>query len=156
MLARAAATASVIFTMGCLLFSTLQMDSNAHWQVKKMLDIRATGGRGHMRTTMPPPLLKTLQAFHQQGSLKKETLAQVFHRLNDHAAVGSNIHKPYYDQDSLKTYIQALEPDKIILVSQEVYVRGKNPRFKNYNGQEGMIQEKCILTSKGITYESEN
>ena len=112
--------------------------------------------RGVMRHYTPSPLLKTLQAFHQQGAAKKENLQQLFQRLNDHATVRSNIHTPVYDRDSLKIFVQTLKPDTIILVSQEVQGRGKNPRFKNYNGLEGMIQEKCILTSKGIVYESEN
>jgi hypothetical protein len=155
-LACAAASAAVLFTAGCLLFSLVQSDSNAHWQTNTMIEIRSRIGRGTMSYYTTEHLLKTLQAYYQQGSQKKETLAQVFQRQNDHPIVGSNIHKPYNDGDSLKTYVQTLESDKIILVSQEVYVKGKNPRFKNYNGLEGMIQEKCTLTAKGIVYESEN
>jgi hypothetical protein len=44
----------------------------------------------------------------------------------------------------------------IELLSQETYVKGRDPQFKNHNGQVGMIQEKIILTEKGITYVPEN
>jgi hypothetical protein len=70
--------------------------------------------------------------------------------------VGINIYKSDFEGDSLKTFIQSLEPRRVVLVSQETYVNGRDPEFKNYNGQKGMIQEKCTLTEQGLNYESEN
>jgi hypothetical protein len=156
MKARVIATACFLLTLGAIIFSSIQMDKQSHWQADKILQIRGTIGRGVMMNKMPPPLFKTLKAFHEQGSIKKETIGQIFQRLNDNASAGSNITKPIYEGDSLKVFIKTLEPDRVELVSQETYVKGKNPQFDNYNGQKGMIQEKCILTARGITYESEN
>ena len=154
--ARIIVIACFLITLGAIIFSSIQMDMQSHWQSDKMLQIRGTIGRGVMMYKMPPPLFKTLKVFHEQGSIKKETLAQIFQRLNDHASVGSNINKPMYDGDTLKVFIKTLVPDRVELVSQETFVKGRNPQFNNYNGQKGMIQEKCILTARGIKYESEN
>jgi hypothetical protein len=144
------------FTLGGITFSSIQMDSNAHWQINKIMQIRGIIGRGTMTYMMPQPLFKTLKVFHEQRSIKKETIAQIFQRLNDNVSVGSNIYKPEYEGDILKIFVKALEPDRVELVSQETFVKGRNPQFNNYNGQKGMIQEKCVLTARGITYESEN
>ena len=154
--ARVIAIVCFVITLGALVFSSIQMDKNANWQKDKLMQIRCIIGRGIIMHKIPQPLLKTLQVFHQQGSIKKETLAQVFQQLYDNASVGSNINKPEYEGDTLKIFVKILEPDRVVLVSQETYVKGRNPQFNNYNGQKGMIQEKCILTSKGIKYESEN
>ena len=145
-----------VIVLGAFVFSSIQSDSLAHRQMENLMQARGIIGRGIMTYKMPQPLFKTLKVFHEQGSIKKETIAQIFRRLNGNASVGSNINKPENERDSLKVIIQTLEPDKVILVSQETYVKGINPQFKNYNGQEGMIQEKCTLTAKGIKYESEN
>jgi len=154
--ARALLLIGFVLTIAALVTSSLQQRSNARWQVEQMSHIRETIARGVIRTSMPALLLRTLETYYQQEPSKKENLAKVFQRLNGNATVGTNIHKPTYDQDSLKTFVQALEPDRVVLVSQELFVKGNNRHFKNYNGLEGMVQEKCILTAKGISYESEN
>jgi hypothetical protein len=154
--ARIIAIACFVIALGALTFSSIQQDKQSHWQTDKLMQARSVIGRGIMLVKIPSPLLGTLQAFHQQGSTKKENLAQVFQRLNDNVSVGSNIYKPEYEGDVFKIFVQSLEPDRVELVSQETYVKGRNSQFKNYNGQKGMIQEKCILTAKGIKYESEN
>jgi hypothetical protein len=154
--ARIIATACSIITLGALIFSSIQMDNQSHWQADKLMQIRGIIGRGTMTCMIPQPLFKTLKVFHEQGLIKKETIAQIFQRLNDNASVGSNIHKPENEGDILKIFVQSLEPDRVVLVSQETFVKGRNPEFNNYNGQKGMIQERCILTAMGIKYESEN
>jgi hypothetical protein len=142
--------------LGALVISSLQSDSLSHWQAKRLMQMKGVIGRGVMLYKMPQPLLETLRAFHQQMPGDKETLSQVFRRLNGKATVGSNINKPEYEGDSLKVFVQSLEPDIVVLVAQETFVKGRNPEFLNFNGQKGMIQEKCTLTSKGVKYESEN
>jgi hypothetical protein len=70
--------------------------------------------------------------------------------------VGANIRKSEWKGDERQVIVTKLEPAVIELLSQETYVKGRDPQFKNHNGQVGMIQEKFILTEKGITYVSEN
>jgi hypothetical protein len=154
--ARILAIICVAITIAALSYSSLQLRSNAHWQAEQLIRIRAIIGRGVMRTKTPPMLLKTLQAFYNQEQASHENLAQIFQKLNGPVTIGANINTPYYDGDSMKVIVQTLDPDRVVLVSQETYIKGYDQDFKNCNGQEGMVQEKCILTAKGITYESEN
>jgi hypothetical protein len=56
----------------------------------------------------------------------------------------------------MKVVVESLDPDRIVLVSQETSVKGRDPNFKNYDGKSGMVQERFILTEEGITYVSEN
>ena len=70
--------------------------------------------------------------------------------------MGTNVHKPEWGGDQWQVIVTKLEPAIIELLSQETYVQGRDPQFKNHNGQVGMIQEKVILTEKGIAYASEN
>jgi hypothetical protein len=143
--------------LGAILSLSIISDVRTQRQAQYMVKSWSILERHKMINIMTKPFLKTFEVYHQQGSVKKETLAQVFQKLTDNASVGSNINKkPDYKGDSLKTYIQVLKPDRVELVSQEVYYKGRNQQFINYNGQKGMIQERCILTVRGITYESEN
>jgi hypothetical protein len=157
MKARVIAIACFVIILGTIISLSIIADVRTQRQAQFMIKSWSMNERHKMINIMTQSFLKTLQVFHQQGSVKKETLAQVFQKLNDNASVGSNINKkPDYKGDSLKTYIQVLKPDRVELVSQEVYYKGRNQQFINYNGQKGMIQERCILTARGITYESEN
>jgi hypothetical protein len=145
-----------LVVLGCTAFAWLSMEDQARWQVEQLAKIRVTMGRAVMYLEAPIPLLKTLEAYHREGARKKETLADVFRRLQQGATIGSNIHKPRWDGDPMKVIVEALDPDRIVLVSQETFVGGRDPNFKNYDGKSGMVQEKFILTEKGISHVSEN
>ena len=101
-------------------------------------------------------MLKTLDEFYKDGFHTKESLANVFRRQNPGVVVGTNIRKPNWDGDALQVIVTRLEPDLIEIVSQETYVPGRDPQFKNRNGRLGMIQEKLVLTNRGMTHVIEN
>jgi hypothetical protein len=145
-----------LVAMACTAFTWMRMEDQTRWQADEVMRIRAVVGRGIRIHEMPQPLLKTLDVYHNQGPRKKETLADVFRRIHDGATTGSNIYKPQWEGDTMTMIVETLEPDRVVLVSQETYVRGRDPGFKNYNGQKGMVQEKFILTERGISHVSEN
>ncbi|MEK6756841.1 MAG: hypothetical protein AABZ02_11880 [Bacteroidota bacterium] len=145
-----------IVVLACSAFTWVRMEDQTRWQVDQVMRVRTLIGRGVMCYEMPIPLLKTLEAYHQQGVEKKETLADVFRRLQNGATVGSNIHKPSWEGDPMTVTVEALDLNRIVLISQETYVKGREPNFKNYDGKAGMVQEKFILTKKGISHVSEN
>jgi hypothetical protein len=156
-----------------LVFTSIQTDLQAHWQINKMIEIRSVIKRGITMFELPQPLLETLQAFHQQGMAKKENLDQMFRRLNKNSILWEtkakyglykfDYNKGYFKNTYIDTtfhkyriFITKLKSDSIVLVAQENRDNGRSAQFKNYNGMEGIIQEKCTLTAKGIKYESEN
>jgi hypothetical protein len=142
--------------MGCSVFTWTRMEDQTHWQAAKIMEIRERIGRGRMSHQVPSPLIKTLAAYHQQGPKKKKTIGDVFRGFYSGATVGSNIYKPQWKGDRLTIIVETLEPDRIALVSQETYVKGRDPNFRNLDGRIGMVQEKFILTERGITHVSEN
>jgi hypothetical protein len=154
--ARIIAWVSILLVGGASYTSWTGMNKQSHWQHDKLLQIHAVIYRGVLQARVPENHLKTLEAYHSQGSRKKETLAQVFQRLNEGAAVGTNIYKPEMPNDSLSIVVQSLSENQVVLLGLHAYSKGRNPEFKNYGGRTGMIQEKYTLTEKGIVYESEN
>lgn len=146
--------AIVVLALGA--FTWVRMQDQTEWQAETMIRIRGVIGRGVMRHYMSGASLKTLGEFYQQRGSKKESLADVFRKQNSGVSVGANIHKPEWEGDKWQVIVTKLEPAAIELLSQETFVKGRDLQFKNHNGQLGMIQEKFILTEKGITYVSEN
>jgi hypothetical protein len=147
--------AAVILALGA--FTWIRMQQQAEWNAETLMRIRGVIGRGAMRyDIMSTTALSTLYEFYRQPAAKKESLADVFRRKYEGAAPGLNIHKPEWDGDVRQVIVAKLEPHLIELVAQETYVKGRDPLFKNYNGQFGMMQEKGTLTEKGIVYVSEN
>jgi hypothetical protein len=142
--------------MGCSAFTWTRMEDQTRWQAAKLMEIRERIARGIMFYEMPTPLLRTLEAYHQQGEKKKETLADVLRGIYSGAAVGSNIYKPQWEGDRMTIIVETLDPDRIALVSQETFVKGRDPNFRNLDGRIGMVQEKFVLTERGITHVSEN
>lgn len=132
------------------------MDRQSHWQHDQLLRINQVIVRGIMQAQIPDPLLKTLETYHRQGAKKKESLAKVFQRLNDGATVGTDIHKPDFPSDNLRYVVQSLSDNQIVITGLHAFCAGRKPDFKNYSGRTGLVQEKYMLTEKGVTYESEN
>ncbi|MCX6132770.1 MAG: hypothetical protein NTU47_03055 [Ignavibacteriales bacterium] len=134
----------------------VQMQDETRWQADQILRIRGVIGRGIMMTEMSGPLLKTLDAFHRQGPAKKNSLAEEFKKIYPATSAGSSIYKPKWDGDGMRIIVTELNPDKVVLVSQETFVKGRDPSFKNLDGKAGLIQEQYTLTAKGIVHVSEN
>jgi hypothetical protein len=146
--------AIVVLLLGA--FTWVRMQQQTEWQAETMIKIRGVIGRGVMRHYMSETSLKTLGEFYEQRGSKKESLADIFRKQNPGVSVGANTHRSEWEGDWWQVVVARLEPAIIELVSQETYVKGRDPQFRNYNGQVGMIQERFILTEKGITHVSEN
>jgi hypothetical protein len=145
-----------LVVLGCTAFTWLSMEDQTLRQGEQVMRFRKLAGRVRMYYEVPQPLLKTLEAYYQKGGAKNESLADMFRKLHPGVAVGSSIHKPMWEGDPLRVMVEALDPDRIVLVSEETYVVGRDPNFRNYDGKTGIVQEKFILTEKGITHVSEN
>jgi hypothetical protein len=148
---------AVVITLALGAFTWTRMQQETEWHAATMLKVRGTIGRGVMRYgIMSTTAINTLYEFYRQQGAKKESLADVFRRRYEGAAPGLNILKPEWEGDVRQVIVAKLDPGLIELVSQETYVKGRDPLFRNYNGQFGMMQERGTLTEKGIVYVSEN
>lgn len=133
------------------------MDALSHYQHNKLLEIHSVIVRGILLEFIPRRQLDALDAYYNQRSKKKESLVQVFQRINDGAKIGANIYKPQFAGDTtVSILVQSLSDNEVVLLGMHSYGRGRNADFKNYNGRVGLIQEKYALTEKGISHESEN
>jgi hypothetical protein len=132
------------------------MKDQAEWQKSTLTEIRARMGQSVAEATATDCLLKTLETYYQQKRPTTKSLAEIFQGQNNGAAPGSNVYSPRYDWDSLRIYVQQLVSDRIVLVSQDPVVKGKNADFANYGGKKGLAQYRFTLTTKGMTYESKN
>jgi hypothetical protein len=121
-----------------------------------MMKIGTVIGRAVKVPELARPLLKTLDAYHSQGRHKANTLEDEFRKIYPGVAPGSNIFKPRWEGDDMTIIVETLETDRIVLLSQDTSVKGRSTQFKNYDGKTGMIQEKFILTERGLTHVSEN
>jgi hypothetical protein len=154
--ARIIAWISILLVGGATYTSWSEMNELSHYQRNKLLQIHSVIVRGIMGTFIPNSQLDVLEAYYKQGSNRKESLARVFERLNDGAKIGTNISRPEYTDNSISIIVQSLSDNEIVLLGLHSYGKGRKADFKNYGGKAGLIQEKYILTEKGITHESEN
>ncbi len=148
----------VIFlaTSVATVFGWIGSNTQSHWQRNKLLQIRGVIARGIIMPEMQRSLLDVLKIYYQQDFKQKEPLGQIIQRIYAPGTVGTNIHKAWGKGDSTMVYVASVSNSEVVLIGQEMNVRGRNPEFKNYNGRVGMIQERATLTAKGVKYESEN
>ena len=101
-------------------------------------------------------VLEVLQRFHEQKGTRKVSLAEVFKQKYPNAALGTNIYKPEWEGDSLNIFVTAMADSEISLLAYHPYSRGRSPDFVTYSGRKGTVQERFVLTEKGLRYESDN
>ena len=145
-----------LVVIGALGMSWTGMDDTSHWQKATLLKIREIIGRGVMCAEVPDTLLNVLDDFHHPSRGRKLSLGQVFRTKHPKISVGDNIHQLFGPNDSLRAFVTSLSDTQITITAQELFVKGRDPDFKNYNRRIGMVQEKFVLTAKGLRHESEN
>jgi hypothetical protein len=106
-----------------------------------------------MVSTMTERLRQTLQEYYRHEPKAQETLREIFVRQNPMLKEGRREDLAFIGRWSL--VIQPQAPDSVVLVAQADF-NGRSPDFKNQDGIAGRIQEKAILTRKGIVRVSEN
>jgi hypothetical protein len=132
------------------------MDERSHWQRNQLRKINAVLNHGVIMSELHSDfLLPVFEQFHNQRGRRRVTLGQVFRRAYPNAKVGENI-RPPSGFDSIRVYLSELSDTHVALIGQSMYVPGKNPEFKNYNGRIGAVQARAIVTAKGVAYEKEN
>ena len=154
--ARIVAWVSIVLVGGATYSHWMGMNKTTHWQHDQLLTIHSVIIRGILQAHAPRLELDALEAYHKQGSKKKESLAQVFQDKNNGATVGTNLYKPEFPEDSTSIVVRSLTDNEIVLLGLHTYSKGRKADFKNYNGRVGKVQERFTLTEKGVTYESEN
>ncbi|HLA69849.1 MAG TPA: hypothetical protein VJN65_09105 [Bacteroidota bacterium] len=126
------------------------------WQKSQLLKILGVIQKGMLNSQLPDHLLATLEKYHRQPA-KKKTIGQVFKEVVPGATIGKNIYRQEGgESDTLKIFIAGIADDEVVLIGQGTWGKGRSPEFKNYDGKSGMVQERAVLTVKGVTYESQN
>jgi len=134
---------------------SMKFEETTTWQRGQLLKILGVSHKGMINAQLPDPLMATLDRYHRQPA-KRKTLGQIFGEVMPGAAVGKNIYNSYDERDSLRIFVATLSDDEVELIGQSTWAKGKDPEFRNYDGKRGMVQERAVLTAKGVTYESEN
>ena len=126
------------------------------WQQNTLLAINSRLVRGIMISDAPISLLSVLEKYHAQGKTKRLSLASIFLQEYPQAIIGSNIHTSSVGDDSTRIFVNTLSDSMIILTASHAYARGRTADFIPYWGRKGTIQERYILTEKGVRHESDN
>jgi len=126
------------------------------WQQNRLLAINSRNVRAVMISDAPISLLSVLEAYHAQGKTKKLSLAKTFLQKYPQAIIGSNIPTSSMRDDSTRILVTTLSDSMIVLTASHAYSRGRTADFLPYWGRKGTIQERFVLTEKGVRHESDN
>ena len=139
-----------------IVVSWIGMERASKWQRENLLTIHSLIIRGIAYSEVPDTLLDILAQYHNQGRGQHLSIGGIFRKNCPDATVGYNIHKPESDWDSLKVFVTALSDTELVMTAHHPYSRGRDPSFVSYTGRTGSVQERFILTEKGVRHESDN
>ena len=132
------------------------MDETTHWQHDKLLSIKEVITRGVILAELPPPFIKTLEAYHKQQGKKKLTIGQVFRQENPSIKVGENFADSSHGGHRLAFVVESISDRDVFVVGFGGDCKGREAQFANYNGTYGIVQLEGILTEKGFSYDWQN
>lgn len=141
------------FGLGAVTFLWYRSQATTGQQASLRRAQYAEQTRGNMVSTMTERLRQTLQEYYRREPKAEETLREIFVRQNPMLKEGKKEDLAFIGRWSL--VIQPQAADSVVLVAQADF-NGRSPDFKNQDGIAGRIQEKAILTRKGIVRVSEN
>ena len=132
------------------------MLNTTQWQQNQLLGMRSLAVRGTMISDAPIKLLSVLEEYHAQGKSKKLSLGKTFLHKYPQAVIGSNIYTSSVGEDSTRISVTTLSDSIIVLTASHAFAQGRTADFRPYWGRKGTLQERFILTEKGVRHESDN
>ena len=130
--------------------------ATTRWQHDLLLQIQQRITRGIIIDELPKPLLATLVAYHQQDSKKPRSIQATFQALFPNRSVGKNFREAMWEGDKLTSYVALMNDTSVVLIGCGGYSKGRDPKFKNFDGSTGIMQLRATLTKGGMAYEWQN
>lgn len=120
--------------------------------------------QGIARVHLNEPLLRTLESYHRNELAADRSLQQIFHERYGDALVRDATNIRYFPAELKETrdkppflyYDSTDTRNEVVLVGLSNYGNGLSPDFTNYDGANGNMQFKAVLTKKGVSYDREN
>lgn len=126
----------------------------SHYQRDLLVTIRSTIGRGILLNQVPEAILPVLEQYHAQGMRKTRTIGRIFRDMYPAAEIGANFRVPQWAADTQQVYLPVrIEDDALEIVAIDNVGRGSDPAFVNTGGYVGRIEERFVLTGKGMRHD---
>ncbi len=128
--------------------------TQAEYQRDQLITIRSTIGRGIILDQVPAAIMPVLEDYYAQGQRRKMSIGDLFGQRYPHAVAGENFREPMWEGDTQGVFIPArLENDVVEIIAVDRVGRGKDPAFANTGGTVGRIEERFVLTAKGVSHD---
>jgi hypothetical protein len=147
---------SSVVVSAAIAYSWMGLDARSHYQQKTLMQIHSVIIRGIVQAEVGFRILDVLDDYHKQTSEKKMSLWDVFKQKHPEANLGANIYKPEFEQDSMRVFVAGYSDTSIVLIAHHPFGRGREREFVSYTGRKGSIQERFILTERGVRHETDN
>jgi phosphate/sulfate permease len=154
--AKKISTILVVFYFALAYIIFLQFYNQSNFQKEHLLSARNQITYSIMQLEIRGSLLNVLKAYQLQSSTDRKTIGQLFNTLVFKDSLKNEKLKFLQEEDRTYFYAAKVEDNKVVYVGLSLFSKGKNPKFKNFNGITGKIQTKGTLTNKGIEYAIEN
>jgi len=130
-------------------------------QQNRLSEIRETIEEGVTYSRINEPFNEVLNAYYDRNQVSESReLHTIFLSKYDSLITGEReflFGASRKDEDpSMQLTLDKLQADSIVIVGVSSVVKGKEPKFTNYNGIKGHMQVRAVLTPEGVTYEREN
>ena len=142
-------------SLGVIAFSWYQTQYTTTQRAIILRERSAERARGAAVGHMTRLFQRTLGEYYQQTARSKETLSDVFFRQYPVFKDSKSDRFLSIDGVNVERFLVCQGPDSVVLVVQAT-AEGRNPQFRNIHSTMGRIQEKMILTTKGMIHVSEN
>ena len=142
-------------SLGFIAFSWYQTQHTTAQRTAILLEQSAARTRGAAIGHMTRLFQRTLEEYYQGNARSRGTLSDVFFRQYP-AFKDWNSDRPFnIGGSNIRRFLVSEAPDSLVLVIQAA-VKGRSPDFRNRDSTMGSVQEKMILTTKGMIHVSEN
>jgi len=148
-------------SIACVATSWLTQFYQSHWQRTMLLTIRNTISHNWMADTLTTRSLQTLEAYHNRPQSSKESLADVFHRLNPGSSPGTTVMDTFFSDEGRKivealTHVESAADSEVVLLGRDELSPKQDSIFAVLGMKVGKPVARLRLTARGVKYEFEN
>ena len=131
------------------------MYTMTNWQAETLHTIHKVIVHGISVDLLRERGLKLLRSYALQSEPQKLSLGGIFRKETRYANPDSSIIESPWDQYRL--FAASVTDTQVVFVCQAIIrVDGERSDFRNFDGRNGMVQDRLVVSKRGMVYEIQN
>ena len=147
---------SAFVVLGCIAANWILAERQGIRERASLSSVKSATARQTILSEIPDSLLLVLQKYYAQDSSARSPIGSIFRQTYSPAGEKSELFQSPVRDTAILYSLAVMTDTQVVVVAEGRYARGMDSLFTNAGGGKGGIQERYVLTVRGVHRETQN